>query len=264
MSSSRTCGHVRANGKLCEGPALRDSNLCYWHHKARQRRRHRHDARGPVVLPLLEDGNAIQVSVQEVLHALLDGRLDNRKAGLLLYGLQVATSNLHRLEANPSPYYDQITSIGDEEELDNDELDSEEAEDDEEDPEESEDNDEAQGDEEEGDNTENADETSEDVAEDRYAENDEGDASDGDADTDDDEANQDEAHSDTAEDAHGVAPPSPAAGPGGCCSATIDGGPVAGKAMNQLITQSSAPQAQCLLAPYLLCEDRGELLGPVP
>lgn len=130
MSSTRTCAHVLANGKICQGPALRDSNLCYWHHKARHRRRHCERISGPaggsaspgIVLPVLEDGNAIQVSLQEVLHALLDGRLDSRRAGLLLYGLQVATSNLRRLDIKPWHSEEQIASIGDDEELGNDEL----------------------------------------------------------------------------------------------------------------------------------------------
>jgi hypothetical protein len=119
-----------ANGKICEGPALRDSNLCYWHHKARHRRRHRErigrrvkrSAKTDIVFPLLEDGNSIQIGLQEVLHALLDGRIDTRRAGLLLYGLQVATSNLHRLNTSPSRHFAQIVSIGGGEELGNDEV----------------------------------------------------------------------------------------------------------------------------------------------
>ena len=120
MAATRTCGHVLANGELCAGPALRDSNLCYWHHKARYRRQHRgrgagtlkKSAKTGIVLPLLEDGNAIQVGLQEVMHALLDGRLDSKRAGLLLYGLQVATCNLARLRPKPWESSHRIGSIG--------------------------------------------------------------------------------------------------------------------------------------------------------
>ena len=130
MTTTRTCGYVLANGEVCEGPALRDSNLCYWHHKARYRRLHHGRKAGSlkksvktgIVLPLLEDGNAIQIGLQEIMHALLDGRLDSKRAGLLLYALQVATTNLCRLRPKPWENSDRIASIGSDQ-LGNDELD---------------------------------------------------------------------------------------------------------------------------------------------
>jgi hypothetical protein len=47
-------------------------------------------------LPLLEDAAAIQAGLQQVLQALADERIDARRGGLLLYGLQIASSNLKR------------------------------------------------------------------------------------------------------------------------------------------------------------------------
>lgn len=132
---NRNCGQVLANGEICRSPALRDSNLCYWHHKARSRRLRRRVPRksdapavAGVVLPLLEDANAVQIGLQEVLHALLDGRIEDRRAGLLLYGLQVATSNLLRLETRPSACADHIASIGRDDGQANDEIDTDEEE----------------------------------------------------------------------------------------------------------------------------------------
>src|SRR5216684_6352713 len=39
----------------------------------------------------------------QVAQALIDGRIDPRNAGLLLYGLQIASSNLHQLPFEPPP-----------------------------------------------------------------------------------------------------------------------------------------------------------------
>lgn len=45
-------------------------------------------------LPLLEDANSIQLALTQVLNALLQNHIDPKRAGLALYGLQIASSNL--------------------------------------------------------------------------------------------------------------------------------------------------------------------------
>jgi len=47
-----------------------------------------------VELPPLEDLYAVQVGLQHVLDALASGQLDRRLGGTMIYGLQLATSNL--------------------------------------------------------------------------------------------------------------------------------------------------------------------------
>jgi hypothetical protein len=49
-------------------------------------------------LPLLEDLNAVQVGVMQVVDALIDDRIDRHRAGLILYGLQQAANNLRGKE----------------------------------------------------------------------------------------------------------------------------------------------------------------------
>ena len=74
-------------------------------------------------LPLLEDANAIQVAIQEIMQAILDRRIDAKRAGLLLYSLQLASSNLSKLE--PQPYQSEpvIGEMGeDDEEVFNDTI----------------------------------------------------------------------------------------------------------------------------------------------
>ncbi len=62
-------------------------------------------------MPELEDRTSIQLALQEILSLLASNNLDPKRAGLLLYGLQIASSNLPRqtpqqLESQPDPIED--------------------------------------------------------------------------------------------------------------------------------------------------------------
>lgn len=98
---NRSCGHIMATGVTCGSYALRDSNVCYWHHKAREARQRRGEqirSKGKkpsgLVLPLLEDANSIQLSVQMIAQAVADRRINRAEAGSLLYSIQLAIMNL--------------------------------------------------------------------------------------------------------------------------------------------------------------------------
>jgi hypothetical protein len=53
-------------------------------------------------VPLLEDRTAIQVSITRIVHALAANEIDPKRAGLLLYALQIASPNLrHELTVDP-------------------------------------------------------------------------------------------------------------------------------------------------------------------
>ena len=96
---SRRCAHLKTNGDRCGSPALSGKELCYFHEKALADER-------PVRLPVLEDANAIQVSVMIVMDGLYRGNLSYQKAALLLYGLQIASYNLKQLQLAPKPDLD--------------------------------------------------------------------------------------------------------------------------------------------------------------
>lgn len=53
-------------------------------------------------MPPLEDANAIQMAIMEVLHQLADGRIDTKQASLMLYALQTASNNLKHLSFEPN------------------------------------------------------------------------------------------------------------------------------------------------------------------
>jgi hypothetical protein len=119
-NKKKQCNHVLTNGQVCNAIPMRDSNFCYWHHKARARRRRYERIGGPISmeansgleLPFLEDPNAVQVTIQEIMQAILDRRIDNKRAGLLLYSLQLASSNIRNLAPLPADDHQCIVKIG--------------------------------------------------------------------------------------------------------------------------------------------------------
>jgi hypothetical protein len=95
------CRHIFTDGHRCASPCLRQEEFCYYHHTTRkpitnpQQRRSR---RSTFHLPLPEDRSAIQASIGEVLQRIAANDIDPRRAGLLLYGLQIASLNLPKIQ----------------------------------------------------------------------------------------------------------------------------------------------------------------------
>src|SRR5271166_1525587 len=101
------CRHIKEDGVFCQGPPLHGREYCHFHLRAlgRRMRMARERARREphvLILPLLEDMNAVQVARMQVLDALAAGLLEERRAGLLLYGLQQASTDLRSLTAAPT------------------------------------------------------------------------------------------------------------------------------------------------------------------
>lgn len=129
------CRHIRANGTRCGSPALRGEALCYFHRRDRERypnRIHRSvDDDTPAILhslqydrerlqrepmlaeylapapatlefPALEDRESIQIALSMLLSALGRNELEPKRAGMMLYGLQVASSNAKSLTRDPA------------------------------------------------------------------------------------------------------------------------------------------------------------------
>jgi hypothetical protein len=58
-------------------------------------------ADAPLLLPILEDANSIQVALMKVMRLLLANAIPYKTASLLLYALQTASSNLARINFAP-------------------------------------------------------------------------------------------------------------------------------------------------------------------
>ncbi|WP_419804426.1 hypothetical protein [Terriglobus sp.] len=121
-----SCKHIKANGEVCGSPAMSGRHFCYYHTLYRRRNKpnkkttrclnvpvvdaedkwHRVEAIEPFAkrytLGPIEDAASIQVALSTVLNALADQRIDIHRASTLLYGLQLAATNLRTL-GNTSP-----------------------------------------------------------------------------------------------------------------------------------------------------------------
>jgi hypothetical protein len=99
--SARTCDHLKEDGVFCGSPALKGRKYCYFHLNLRGRRlkaaRARRRGDNPALnVPFPEDMHAVQIALGEILWALAEDRVDTKRAGLMLYTLQQAATNLTR------------------------------------------------------------------------------------------------------------------------------------------------------------------------
>jgi len=62
-----------------------------------------------LALPRLEDANAIQMAVMLVQRALIDDEISEKKAGLLLYSLQIAAANVDKTTFGQAADEDLVT-----------------------------------------------------------------------------------------------------------------------------------------------------------
>lgn len=84
------CSWIRADGTVCRSPKMKNDIHCYAHYKMRQARAEN------LLLPPLTDANAIQMAVMLVQRALIDDEISEKKAGLLLYSIQIAAANVDK------------------------------------------------------------------------------------------------------------------------------------------------------------------------
>lgn len=90
------CRHIKTNGLRCESPALKGTQFCYYHSKVHTVGAEPHLKYGPLQLPAPEDSAAIQLSVARINDAIVNGRLDLKKATAIFYGIQIAAQFIDR------------------------------------------------------------------------------------------------------------------------------------------------------------------------
>lgn len=93
------CRHVMPSGARCKAPALKHRSFCYFHWRLRSAGSTKRSAKKPLRLPSLEDPHGIQIALMQILGALGSPSLDSKRAGLYLYGLQIATQLTARVSA---------------------------------------------------------------------------------------------------------------------------------------------------------------------
>ena len=105
-TTPQQCRHIKPDGHRCGSPALRGEHFCYYHAKARYpgprqpqvnssaaRRSSTFDLPSPADLA---EHTGVGLALGLILHKIAHNEIDPRRAGLLLYGLQIASMNLKR------------------------------------------------------------------------------------------------------------------------------------------------------------------------
>ena len=93
------CRHIHTSGRRCGSPALRGEPFCYHHHTTRRpapRHRGVHPNQAEFELPSIDDRAGVQFALAQILNRIATNQLDSKRAGQLLYGLLIASSNLPR------------------------------------------------------------------------------------------------------------------------------------------------------------------------
>lgn len=97
IPSSRRCHHREPEGRRCGSPSMRGESFCYHHHQTRRPVANVHLRRArQSKFSLPEPGSRaeIQQAIGTIMLRIANNDIDLRRAGLLLYALQIANSNL--------------------------------------------------------------------------------------------------------------------------------------------------------------------------
>jgi hypothetical protein len=105
LSRDQQCHHYQApSGQRCGSPALKGEYYCYHHHIKHANRKNHRVLIDPEVtcmeVPLIEDRASIFIALAAVIHRLAENTVDTRRAGQMIYALQVA---LQALGPVPAP-----------------------------------------------------------------------------------------------------------------------------------------------------------------
>jgi hypothetical protein len=103
------CQHIKTNGTRCGSPALKENQFCYYHQQClpvtfNYRGMYHDFTPSEFHLPAFEDLHSIQFTLRQVTELILRHKIKDKEASLLLYALQIASSNLKRImREEPKP-----------------------------------------------------------------------------------------------------------------------------------------------------------------
>ncbi len=100
------CRHIKTNGLRCESPALKGRPFCYYHSKVHTIGAEPNLKYGPLQLPSPEDRAAIQLSVARINDAVINSRIDLKKAASLYEGLKIAARFI-----DPKKYFHEAETV---------------------------------------------------------------------------------------------------------------------------------------------------------
>ena len=115
LENVNRCQHVKVNGTQCGSPALRRRRLCFFHVRCQEQRARiagSQFGQARFVVPLLEDANAVQMALMQVMQLLGTGQMEHKTAALMLYALQTASCNLRNTEFEAGDVTDVVIDRG--------------------------------------------------------------------------------------------------------------------------------------------------------
>lgn len=101
------CAAIKEGGTQCRSPKMKNHIYCYAHCQMLEARAKK------LVLPNMEDANGIQMAIMLVQRALIDDEISEKKAGLLLYSIQIAAANVDKTTFGQTDE-DMVTEAADE------------------------------------------------------------------------------------------------------------------------------------------------------
>jgi hypothetical protein len=101
----RKCTHIKVTGQQCGSPALRGEFFCYFHTRVIKGVQQRVDMQLHS-MALLEDAEAIQLSIMYVVDGLVKGTLELPRARLILQALRIAARNAREVRFDDCYYKD--------------------------------------------------------------------------------------------------------------------------------------------------------------
>ena len=100
--SDKLCQQRKANGDPCQSPALHGERFCHYH-KVMGLPKVNIDNNATSVhtyLPVFEDAVSIQSAISDVCEMMLHRRIEPKEASVLLYAMQVASTNMAQLNGD--------------------------------------------------------------------------------------------------------------------------------------------------------------------
>ncbi|MCU1256787.1 MAG: hypothetical protein JWM83_3086 [Candidatus Angelobacter sp.] len=104
------CRWVRQDGTSCRSPQMKQHIYCFAHRQMAEARTLM------LMLPAPEDANAIQVGLMRIQKALIEDTISTKKAGLLLYSMQLALTNVGQTTFGQAKDEEMVRDTVDEEE----------------------------------------------------------------------------------------------------------------------------------------------------
>jgi|ERR1035437_344122 hypothetical protein len=99
--SDELCAQRKCDGDPCQSRALRGERFCHYHKvMGKPAINIDNDPTGHAYLPVFEDAVSIQSAISDVCEMMLHRRIEPKEASILLYAMQVASTNMAHMNGD--------------------------------------------------------------------------------------------------------------------------------------------------------------------